>query len=87
MLRFLLRDEQFPRSVMFCLRVLEDLLSGLPGEDDQALRIVTRLQRMINETKLAGLRGEALSQLMDDLQVELASADDIIRQTWFGVEQ
>lgn len=86
-LRFLLRDEQFPRSVMFCLRVLEDLLSGLPGEDDQALRIVTRLQRMINETKLAGLRGEALSQLMDDLQVELANADSIIRQTWFGVEQ
>ncbi len=85
-LRFLLRDEQFPRAVMFCLRALEDLLGDLPGDDDQALRIVTRLQRIINETRLAGLRGDALSELMDKLQIELASTAASIRQSWFGVD-
>jgi uncharacterized alpha-E superfamily protein len=82
-LRFLLRDEQFPRAVMFCLRALEDLLSGLPGEDDLALRQITRLQRRINEVRLAGLRGTALSQLMDHLQAELAETGLAIRHTWF----
>jgi uncharacterized alpha-E superfamily protein len=82
-LRFLLRDEQFPRAVMFCLRALEDLISGLPGEDDLALRQITRLQRRLNEVRLAGLRGAALSELMDHLQVELAETGLAIRQTWF----
>ncbi len=82
-LRFLLRNEQFPRAVMFCLRALEDLLSGLPGEDDQALRIITRVQRKLQETRLEGLRGRPLAELMDRLQIELAAADAAIRQTWF----
>ncbi len=83
-LRFLLRDELFPRSVMFCLRAVEDLLGDLPGDDDQALRVVTRLERQINETRLAGLRGNALADLMDQLQIELAQTDLCIRHTWFG---
>ncbi len=82
-LRFLLRDEQFPRAVMFCLRALEDLLAGLPGDDDRALRTITRLERKLNETRLAGLRGQPLSELMDQLQVELAATDKAIRETWF----
>ncbi len=82
-LRFLLRNEQFPRSVMFCLRALEDLLAGLPGDDDQALRQITRLQRRLNEVRLAGLRGQPLSELMDHLQAELAETGVVIRQTWF----
>lgn len=82
-LRFLLRDEQFPRSVMFCLRALEALLSGLPGEDDHALRTITRLQRTLTETRLAGLRGQPLASLMDQLQVELAATHTAARRTWF----
>ncbi|TVQ36707.1 MAG: alpha-E domain-containing protein [Wenzhouxiangella sp.] len=82
-LRFLLRNDEFPRSVMFCLRALEALIEGLPGEDDQALRAITRLQRTLNETKLVGLRGEPLGKLMDKLQIELAETHDAVRQTWF----
>ncbi|TVR95346.1 MAG: alpha-E domain-containing protein [Wenzhouxiangellaceae bacterium] len=82
-LRFLLRNDQFPRSVMFCLRALEALIEGLPGEDDQALRAITRLQRTLNETKLVGLRGEPLGKLMDKLQIELADTHEAVRQTWF----
>ncbi len=82
-LRFLLRNDEFPRSVMFCMGALEALIADLPGEDDQALRSVTRLQRMLNESKLVKLRGQPLSDLMDQLQIETASIDDAIRQTWF----
>lgn len=82
-LRFLLRNDEFPRSVMFCMGALEALIIDLPGEDDQALRSVTRLQRILNETKLLKLRGQPLSDLMDQLQIETASIDEAIRQTWF----
>ncbi|OAB61267.1 hypothetical protein AY599_27035 [Leptolyngbya valderiana BDU 20041] len=85
-LRYLLRDEQFPRSVMFGLRALEDLLQDLPGEDDRAMRVVTRLQRIINDTRVGGLKGQALAGFMDELQIELADIDTAIRQTWFGGE-
>jgi uncharacterized alpha-E superfamily protein len=83
-LRFLLRDGQFPRSVMFCLLVLEDLISGLPGEDDRSLRGVTRLQRRLNETQVRNLKGRELAEFMDRLQIELAETDRAIRHTWFG---
>lgn len=82
-LRFLLRNEEFPRSVMFCLRALEDLLEQLPGDDQSALRTVVRLERHLGETKLAGLRGRPLGRLMDELQVELAATHSAIRQVWF----
>lgn len=82
-LRFLLRNGEFPRSVMFCMGALEALISDLPGEDDQALRSVTRLQRVLNETRLVRLRGQPLSDLMDQLQIETASIDEAIRHTWF----
>ncbi len=83
-LRYLLRNRQFPRSVMFCLVVLQDLLSELPGEDDQALRAVSALMRRVNETRLAGVKGQPLAEYMDRLQIELAEIDQAIDQTWFG---
>ena len=85
-LGYLLRDRLFPRSVMFCLRALETLLQGLPGEDDQALRVVAHLMRRVNEAPAAGLKGAPLSAFIDELQIELAEAGRQIRQTWFLVE-
>lgn len=82
-LRFLVRDDEFPRSVMFCLRALETLIADLPGEDGSALRSVTHLQRTVNETRLAGLRGKPLTDLMDRLQMELAETHTSVSQTWF----
>ena len=82
-LRFLLRNDEFPRAVMFCLRALETLLKGLPGDDDSAMRTVTRLERHLSETRLSGLRGEPLGELMDQLQVELAATHTAIHRTWF----
>lgn len=85
-LEFLLRNSQFPRALMFCLCAVETLLTDMPGDDNQALRIITRLQRNVQEAPLTGLRGKALSALMDKLQIELAEAHEAIRQTWFPSE-
>jgi uncharacterized alpha-E superfamily protein len=82
-LAFLLRNDEFPRSVMFGLGALESLLRGLPGEDDQALRAVTRMERRLHELELRGIKGRRLGELMDQLQLELAEIDRAIRQTWF----
>jgi len=82
-LRFLVRDDEFPRSVLFCLKALETLIADLPGEDDSALRSVTHLQRTVSETRLAGLRGKPLTNLMDRLQMELADTHSAVSQTWF----
>jgi uncharacterized alpha-E superfamily protein len=82
-LRFLLRDEEFPRSLMFCLRVLETLIADLPGDDDAALRSVTHLQRVVGEMRIEGVRGEALTKRMDELQMALAETHTTMSRTWF----
>lgn len=82
-LDFLLRDDEFPRAVMFGLGALETLLSDLPGEDDQALRAVTRMVRRLNELDLRGIKGARLGELMDQLQLQVADIDRAIRHTWF----
>lgn len=85
-LGFLLRDPQFPRAVMFGLGALETLLRDLPGDDDLALRAVTRMVRRLNDLNLRGIKGQRLGDLMDQLQLELADIDRAIRQTWFLAE-
>ena len=82
-LGFLLRNDEFPRAVMFGLGALETLLLDLPGEDDQALRAVTRMVRRLNELDLRRIKGKRLGDLMDQLQLEVADIDRAIRQTWF----
>ncbi len=82
-LRFLLRDEAFPRSVTFCLDALEDLLDGLPGDDSRALDSVAGIRDTLAQTRVAGLRGRRLGELMDKLQSEIAGVDSAVRSTWF----
>ena len=82
-LRFLLRNEQFPRSVLFCLRAIEHLIHDLPADNDDALRSVTGLQRRVHEVRLEGLRGQPLRELMDQLQKELAETHGAISRSWF----
>lgn len=85
-LRFLLRDDQFPRAIAFCLGEIARLLAQLPGDDDRALRAVTRLMRIVDQVRVSDLKSTPLSEFMDDLQVELADIGAAIEQTWFRVE-
>lgn len=83
-LKFLLRDRLFPRSVMFCLETLEALLGELPGDDDSALRATLSLKRRLDQTRpLLPIRGPELAEFIDELQVELGGIGHHITQTWF----
>lgn len=82
-LKFLLRDRLFPRSVMFGLHALEALLTDLPGEDDTALRSTTSLMRRLDQTRMAGLTGAPLSEFLDGIQLELGQIGRQIAETWF----
>jgi len=83
-LKFLLRDRLFPRSVVFCLKALESLISELPGEDDRALRATTGLMRHLDGARMANLKGEPLAKFIDEVQVEIGDIGQHISQTWFG---
>jgi len=82
-LKFLLTDRLFPRSVMYCLETLEVFLADLPGEDDGALRSTLALKRRLDHTRTAPLRGPALAAFIDEVQIELADIGRQIAATWF----
>ncbi|MDT8410397.1 MAG: alpha-E domain-containing protein [Wenzhouxiangellaceae bacterium] len=82
-LKFLLRDRLFPRSVVFCLKAVESVISGLPGDDDRALRSTTGLMRHLNEARMIGLKGQPLSEFIDGVQIEIAEIGAHIGQIWF----
>jgi len=82
-LRFLLRDRLFPRSVMFCLEALEALIGHLPGEDDSALRTTLALMRRLDQVRTVRLKGDPLAQFIDDIQIELNTVGAEIAGAWF----
>ncbi len=81
-LRFLLRDPAFPRSVAFCLQQLEDCLAELPDHED-TLRVVARLTRMIDQMDAHELVEGELTEFLDRIQSELVQIGDSVVETWF----
>lgn len=82
-LRFLLRDRMFPRSLMFCLDQIEQLLNLLPGDDDRALRATLALKRRIDQAPVMRLRDARLAEFIDHTQIELGAIGESIAATWF----
>lgn len=81
-LRFLLGNPMFPRSVSFCLEAVAERLHGLP-DHEAALVAVGRAQRMIDQADLERLVDGGLSAFVDRLQLELIGIGDRITLTWF----
>ncbi len=84
-LRFLLADPEFPRSVAFCLNAVSERLKGLPRHES-AMLSVGRAQRMIDQADPVKLADGGLSRFMDQVQLELIGIGDRISQTWFANE-
>lgn len=80
---FLIKNEQFPRSVGHCLSEVNGCVTSLP-RNDHALRSITRVQRMIIEMDVAWLFEGNLHEFIDQLQLELADIHEQVSQTWFG---
>jgi uncharacterized alpha-E superfamily protein len=65
-LRFLLKDDLFPRTVHYCLSEVEQCLRGLPG-NETALRVLGRAQRLVQEVDVTEILSEGLNSFVDDL--------------------
>lgn len=79
---FLIQDENFPRTVAYCLSEMNQCAMTLPN-NDHVLRGITRLQRMITEMDVQKLLEKGLHEFIDELQINLGEIHDLVRQTWF----
>lgn len=84
--RFLLKDLQFPRSVSHSVQIAEMSLNNLP-RNEAPLRSVARLRRHLNEARTEKMSLEDLHQFIDELQGGLNSTHESISNTWFSLEQ
>ena len=81
-IRYLLKDEQFPRAIAFSLRELGAALAMLPRNGDP-LRKVGDLRRMLARPKVLELDLAGLHQWIDDAQLALGELHGLIFDTWF----
>ena len=83
---FLLGDEQFPRSVSFCLNKIMASSACLPAGED-----VINRTRLICDEITADLDAEdfgvAFREDLNELQLSLADVHDLIQKTWFLSDQ
>ncbi len=81
-LRFLLKEELFPRTVHYCFSEVEQCLRGLPG-NEPALRILGRAQRMVQEVDVTEILSEGLNNFVDDLLKVHIQLNDQLTATYF----
>lgn len=81
-LRFLLQDPQFPRSVEHCLTQIAQSLLELPRHED-AMAVCARSQQQIEEARVRTLAWDGLHEFVDELQLQLAALNDVTTTTWF----
>ncbi len=83
--RFLLQDEEFPRSIGFCLHELVYHLEQLPNNDD-VIRAVARVKRITREVDVESLVDRGLLEFIDELQISIADIHEEIIRVWFNLE-
>ncbi|MEX2367063.1 MAG: alpha-E domain-containing protein [Pseudohongiellaceae bacterium] len=80
--RYLLQDSEFPRSVMFCLDQLNFYIGKLPNHEN-VLRAVARVQRLSKDVKIDDLLEKGLLDFIDELQISIADIHEELRNSWF----
>jgi uncharacterized alpha-E superfamily protein len=83
-LRFLLQDRDFPRSLYFCLGEVQRSLGRLPRHE-ALLQDIIRLKREVHRADVRDLTKQGLHTFIDELQLALAKLHDQIRMTYFPV--
>jgi len=81
-LRFLLGNAEFPRSVAFCLSAMAERLEELP-DHETTLVAVARITRLVDQVDAEALVDGGLGAFVDRIQLELIGVGELIRQTWF----
>jgi uncharacterized alpha-E superfamily protein len=80
--RFLLNDRQFPRSVTQCLQTIEQVVQQLP-DGDVVKQQVASLRVYLQDWRNFEAGSEELHGYLDRLQKHLMSLNNAIYQAWF----
>jgi uncharacterized alpha-E superfamily protein len=83
-LRFLLQDREFPRSVVFCLVRMQRTLPKLP-EKRNVERAITRTLALLRDADIKALVEKGLSEFLDEVQVGIAGINDALSDAYFKV--
>ncbi|HEY0198431.1 MAG TPA: alpha-E domain-containing protein [Rhodanobacter sp.] len=81
-LQFLLKDRQFPRSVLFCLTRIQGILPLMPARRPVQLAL-NRVLGSVFDADPARVLKTGPGAFMDRLQVELDALDGALRQSYF----
>lgn len=85
-LRFLLQEEEFPRSIHFCLAEVGHCLRRLPG-NEPVLRVLGSAQRMAQEYRFGDNVTAGLNDFINELQLVHAELHEQLVATYFEVPQ
>lgn len=81
-LRFLLQNREFPRSVTFCLNMIASTLPHLP-EHRAIARALDRTRALAHDANLDRLVESGLHELMDEIQIGLAQTHEALHNAYF----
>lgn len=81
-LRFLLQDREFPRSVVFCLMRMQRTLPKLP-EKRGVERAMARALALLRDADVESLMKKGLSEFLDEVQVAIAAINDALSDAYF----
>ena len=83
--RFLLTDTAFPRSLRYCLAHAGQRLARLP-EPEPCTRQLDSALAVLEQAEISALTGHRLSEFLDRMQIELNSLNDAIGARYFRPE-
>lgn len=81
-LKFLVQDEAFPRSLYYSLHDIGYYLKHLSGAD-KSLRVQAQILKHLSDQSFETVPEASIHHLMDYLQQQLAALHDEISNTWF----
>lgn len=81
-LRFLLQDRQFPRSVAFCLALIGSTLPRLPSHRSVE-RALERMSALVHDANIEKLLETGLHEFIDEVQIGIAALDQAISAAYF----
>jgi uncharacterized alpha-E superfamily protein len=83
--RFLLTDPHFPRSVIHALAASQACFEALP-RNAGPLRSLLRVKARVTNAQIGHMSLDALHQLIDDVQSDLNDVHEQIQATWIRLE-
>lgn len=81
-LRFLLQNRDFPRSVTYCLAQIAATLPHLPP-DRNVERTLTRIRALVQDANIDKLVELGLHELIDEIQIGIGTVHEAVNQVYF----